>query len=229
MIRRIHELQVLTKFTHYDLHLRNIITNDDLLSFKIIDFGYSHVPNVTGWIEANHGVITIGGISSVFDPWFDIVRLIMIYYLLSHQRVDPDIAGILEANKFSTWLEKRGPIPGYIMLESQEYIGSELVQNIDVVDMIDYKIYDPSIWVGHGDLVNCDELDEFNVDEYNSYRDLSSEEQLGIKVKFGELLTCLKRYSMGKRKHKDVSILIDKFDQLIQGLREDLEEELYSF
>lgn len=104
MIRIIHDLQDMIRFTHYDLHIGNIITDDDLSTFKIIDFEYSHVDGITGWVRTSIPIIAIGGISSVYDSWFDIVRLVLLPYSIISYNPSIDILGILRNNNFSPFI-----------------------------------------------------------------------------------------------------------------------------
>jgi len=67
-------------FTHYDLHLQNILTRSPT-DFTIIDFGFSAIPSKewdpsVKYVESSHLGLSTGIISAVVDPDYDKMLLI---------------------------------------------------------------------------------------------------------------------------------------------------------
>lgn len=89
LIDIIINIQSQIDFTHYDLHLGNILITDNFARSKIfkklipvpiiIDFGQSHVPGLEGMnscIDGNR--MGSGRVPAVFDPVFDITTLLQL-------------------------------------------------------------------------------------------------------------------------------------------------------
>lgn len=70
---------------------------------KIIDYGVSHVQNVDdGWVESNPNIVLNGGVSNVYDDFFDL-SLVTTLYFLNEETVNEDINNILQKNSFTPY------------------------------------------------------------------------------------------------------------------------------
>ena len=202
MLRTLHRFEVETGFTHYDLHHNNIITDDDLESFKIIDFGRSHYPGVTGFIEVDTGSLFHGKIASVMDPWLDLVRLVlMALKIRSRTRTDPvpkPIAAVLLANGFSSWV--KGKIPAWASHHSYKGCGIALVKGIGPMLQKSSSLWKASqggFWVNDGTAPP---------DPSNTPTS---------KVLFGIEMAQIKQKSVDSRPNPDPTVLLDLFDRFV--------------
>ena len=208
MLRILYRFQTETGFTHYDLHYNNIITNDDLQSFKIIDFGRSHYPGVTGFIEIDIGSIFIGKIPSVTDRWIDLVRLVLLMLATqANERwrhcttddnsnpVSESLSKVLLANGFSDWI--RGPRPSWV--SHHEYkgcSGAAIMKGGEVALTKCESLYDASyggFWVN-------DRLSPSDVTQSK-------------KIDFGLTMAQIKQASIDQRPNPDPVILLDLFQK----------------
>ena len=217
MLRTIHEFERRTGFTHYDLHLGNIITDDDLVTFKLLDYGYAHYPGVTGAAATTDTALSIGAIPSVYDPWFDVVRLVTMLYLHLGWIIPPDMGDLLVTNGFSPWLDLPGtPYSDHIASPVQKYPGSELLVHVDLIDFSPEELWEPDyggFWVGD-EKVPCRDDGNYRDEDFSSVDSVDD----GVKHRFGDFVTCLKRYTMDKRVHNDPASLIDLVERDIGRL-----------
>lgn len=114
LILILDDIQSKIKFTHYDLHIHNIIVHKNpaekelyynsgkIVSpydIKIIDFGGSYVEKVEGWTEIASNSVICGVCSGVYDNVYDFITIFEIYrFLFSID--DVFIEAILTRNGF---------------------------------------------------------------------------------------------------------------------------------
>ena len=231
MLRTILEFSRQYGFTHYDLHAGNILVSmfgdsdpffvGDLdsptglqplrpVAFKLIDFGYSHVPGVTGWVRAGMGSLFIGAIPSVWDLWYDVVRLICVYHLFTDTPLNSDEETLLTGNRFSAWVagDDDDDFPEYILFNEQSYPGSELIPGIGRLHELSPSLWDDGFWVPKASDVDCKTA---MTPVFSARRTATVEE----KISFGNFLTCIKLALIRKRKYQDPSRLIDAFEKAI--------------
>lgn len=66
-------------FTHYDLHMNNVIIQENG-EVKLIDFGFSSIPYVHSsvrYIECTYSTLSCGILSSVPDPGYDLMLIVL--------------------------------------------------------------------------------------------------------------------------------------------------------
>lgn len=114
-------------FTHYDLHMNNVIVKNDH-SFKLIDFGLSALPahewtNEIRYAQASPATLSCGLLPAVFDPGYD--RLSFVYALYKQalhfkcQELLRDCTQLLKQARFDNL-----QFPGRENLLSQEFMNA---------------------------------------------------------------------------------------------------------
>lgn len=202
-------------FTHYDLHAGNIIVStgdtetflDPTVTFRLIDFGYSHVPGITGWARLGLGALVIGAIPSVWDLWYDLVRLVSIYHWTTRTPLSINEQRLLRENRFNG--DNLGePSSATVIYEEQEYPGAELIPGIGKVYDLSPALWDDGFWVPSADKVDCTVSRQPTLPRSTSNEIVTVEQ----KIAFGEFMTCIKKLLVRKRQHQDPILLLEAFD-----------------
>lgn len=207
MMKMLMEFDEKIGFTHYDLHLHNIITNDNLETFTLIDFGSSHVKGVSGWTYASPAAISIGVAPSVHDPFHDAVRLLVFMHTILKMPMDSAINNLITSCNFSTYIGLDGEqMPEYIIHDYQEYVGAEIINVLLAVDVVPEDTIDTyGWWIDDGsnpqqneDIMKCP---NYFIRKNGRHMDIDTLKAIGCAI------STLKRRAMEKRPHSLQSLL----------------------
>lgn len=201
MVDIIRNFECITGFTHYDLHLGNIITNDDLNTFYIIDYGYSHLDSISGWAMASKYSISIGAIPSVYDPMFDIVRLIVISFDMLGKAVPEPLFYMIQSNNFSPYTWEGMPSQ---YTEAQTYPGSEIIPELNALEELPDEYGRESGWWISLSNVNC-------IDPVHSLYENLDKDEMNSRIIVGDSLTCIKRMAIGRRTGRDIDTILSQY------------------
>lgn len=105
MLKRLHEFFLVTDFTHYSIDLGDVITDDNLQTFKLVDFRLSHYPNLGGWTRITKDELASGVMPSIADPLFDLATMILSFYHTIDETVPREIREFLRVNNLNALLE----------------------------------------------------------------------------------------------------------------------------
>ena len=206
LLETVFEFERLTGFTHYDLHFNNIITDDNLQTFTLIDFGQSHYPGVIGWASLSDTASRSGAIPCVTDTWFDLARLVVDIYDVIARKLPPTVEKLLDANGFNPAVPWSSMVLSLIRSNPTDST-DDPIQNSE--PSMWYEGSDDDIdstngnrklgfWVADGSTA-CDQVS----DPIRFTSDWFVPNSIDSKVLFGTLLACLKERSLSIRPNKD--------------------------